>query len=146
MGRKVQNNPPLLRQKTIPALPDLDLLTQRLHLLAEPQRSLLKMYWLKNCSVRLIAQVQKVHTQTARRQIHEWTERLLSEDYIAFCRHRQLFSDEQMTVAYRRFILGEGCPRIAHHIDKSRSCTRQIVKQLEFWLSKYKEDPTHLKL
>lgn len=140
MGKNSQNQQPPLPKPVLRRHPVSDRLFQRLHLLAEPQRSVLEMYCLQNYPIRLIARTLGVHIQTARRNIRDWTERLLGEDYLAFCRNRLLFSEEQMAVAYQRFILAAGYRSIARRLGQSHWRIRKMVRKLECWLSEYKEN------
>ena len=61
-------------------------------------------------------------------------QRLLAEEFITIYRHKKRFGQEQMGVAYDRFLLGMGERRISEKRGMGRRRVVRIIDELEKWV------------
>ena len=113
---------------------DRDLLARRLDLLAQPERTWMEMYWLKNCSIRQLAHIEQISESAMRRRIKRLAWRLMDGPYIRLCRKRIRFNKQQLAIAYKHFIRGRGYRSIADETSLPLWSVRSTLEEMCRWL------------
>ncbi|MBN2377901.1 MAG: hypothetical protein JXD22_16000 [Sedimentisphaerales bacterium] len=116
-----------------------DKLLLRMDLLEQEDRLLLDLYMNHQVKASKLAQLSGMSRGTVYRRINRMIERLLGEEFITIYRCKKQFGQEQMAVAYDRFLLGMGVRRISEKRGIGRRRVRRIVEEMEDFL-KSEED------
>jgi len=113
----------------------IDLLADRISLLAGKDRLLMTMHLKNGNSFRQIAQLAGVNEVNIARRIHKLTKRLIDGEYITCLRNRDRFNAEEMAVAKDYFLTGLSMKKIAAKRHCSYYRVRETLKSIKRLIS-----------